>query len=76
MEFDDDRKENAIDKANERWNNIHKTYDREKIKYDDWLQLFDRAIINCKTPVIDLGCGSGNDTLYLIEKGKTVIPCD
>ncbi len=76
MEFDDDRKGNAIDKANEIWNNIHKNYDREKIKYDDWLQLFDRAIINCKTPVIDLGCGSGNDTLYLIEKGKTVIPCD
>ena len=29
-----------------------------------------------KTPIIDLGCGSGNDTLYLIERGKKVIPCD
>ena len=26
--------------------------------------------------VLDLGCGSGNDTLYLINKGKKVISCD
>lgn len=76
MEFDDDRIEEAIEKANQRWNDIHKNYERENIKYDDWLEIFDRVIINCKTPIIDLGCGSGNDTLYLIEKGKNVIPCD
>ena len=76
MEFDDDRSEEAIEKANERWNSIHSHYERKKIKYDDWLELFDRAIKNCKTPIIDLGCGSGNDTLYLIERGKKVIPCD
>ena len=73
MEFDDDRKGNAIDKANEIWNNIHKNYDREKIKYDDWLQLFDRAIINCKTPVIDLGCGSGNETFIPCDYSKNAI---
>lgn len=72
MEFDDDRKDEAI----ERWNNIHSNYERDKIKYDDWLELFQRAIDNCKTPIIDLGCGSGNDTLYLVERGKKVIPCD
>ena len=76
MEIDDDRKENAIKIANERWNKFHSNYEREQIKYDDWLDLFERAISECKTPIIDLGCGSGNDTLYLIEKGKQVIPCD
>lgn len=76
MEFDDDRKQDAIEKANQRWDDIHSHYEREKIKYDDWLELFDRAIKNCKTPIIDLRCGSGNDTLYLIERGKNVIPCD
>ncbi|MFR8104543.1 MAG: class I SAM-dependent methyltransferase [Clostridia bacterium] len=76
MEFDDDRKDEAIEKAIERWNNIHSNYERDKIKYDDWLELFQRAIDNCKTPIIDLGCGSGNDTLYLVERGKKVIPCD
>ena len=70
MEFDDGRKCDAIEKANQRWNNIYNNYERDKIKYDDWLDLFDRAIQNCQTPIIDLGCGSGNDTLYLIERGK------
>lgn len=76
MEFDDDRRDEAIEKANQRWNSIHSNYERTKIKYDDWLGLFQRAIDNCKTPIIDLGCGSGNDTLYLVERGKKVIPCD
>lgn len=76
MDFDDDRAEEAIERANQRWDNVHKKYDRSDIKYDNWLDLFDRAIMHCKTPIIDLGCGSGNDTLYLIEKGKNVIPCD
>lgn len=71
MDFDDDRAEEAIERANQRWDNVHKKYDRSDIKYDNWLDLFDRAIMHCKTPIIDLGCGSGNDTLYLIEKGKT-----
>lgn len=66
----------AIEKANERWNEIHNHYERENIKYDDWLDLFQKEIENCKEPIIDLGCGSGNDTLYLIERGKKVIPCD
>lgn len=76
MEFDDDRQNDAIEKENQYRNTLYKNYERENIKYDDWLEIFDRAIINCKTPIIDLGCGCGNDTLYLIEKGKTVIPCD
>lgn len=47
-----------------------------EIKYDDWLERFQNEVNNCKTPIIDLGCGIGNDTKYLIEKGKEVIPCD
>jgi ubiquinone/menaquinone biosynthesis C-methylase UbiE len=33
-------------------------------------------INNCKTIIIDLGAGSGNDIKYLLEKGKRVIACD
>ena len=58
------------------WNKIHTNYDRNNIKVDDWLDRFDSIIANCKSPVLDLGCGSGNDTLYFIEKGKKVIACD
>ena len=58
------------------WNNKHVNYDRKKIKVDDWLDKFDSIIAECKSPVLDLGCGCGNDTLYFIEKGKKVIACD
>ena len=63
--------------AKKMWDELPSTkLDRDKITYDNWLDVFLDEINKCKTPVIDLGCGSGNDTLYLIEKGKEVIPCD
>ena len=62
--------------AKDKWNEMYKNYNIEEIKYDDWLKSFNNEIENCKTPIIDLGCGRGNDTKYLIEKGKKVIPCD
>ena len=74
--MDIDEKEKTIQIANKNWDKVHSHYDRNQIKYDNWLDLFENEINNCKTPIIDLGCGSGNDTLYLIEKGKKVIPCD
>ncbi|MBO4477730.1 MAG: class I SAM-dependent methyltransferase [Lachnospiraceae bacterium] len=58
------------------WDNAHREYKRENIMYDEWLESFDEMIMNCKKPILDLGCGSGNDTKYLIEKGKEVISCD
>lgn len=58
------------------WDDIHKDYDRANIKVDDWLERFDDIIMSSSKPILDLGCGGGNDTLYLIEKGKEVIACD
>ena len=58
------------------WDNLHQKYNRKDIKTDDWLDNFLEIINNCSTPILDLGCGSGNDTLYLINKGKKVISCD
>jgi SAM-dependent methyltransferase len=58
------------------WNNIHKEYKRSDIVFDDWLEKFDNLIMKTHKPILDLGCGSGNDTLYLISKGKDVIACD
>ncbi len=58
------------------WNGIHKEYERGSIKTDDWLVRFDDILENVSKPVLDLGCGGGNDTLYLLSKGLRVIPCD
>lgn len=65
-------KENSL----EYWDNIHSKYERNEIKLDDWLDKFETIIDSCSTPILDLWCGSGNDTLYLINKNKQVISCD
>lgn len=58
------------------WNKSHKTYSMGKITYDNWLNDYKNVLDNCKTEVLDLGCGVGNDTLYLTERGFKVIACD
>ena len=52
-------KENSL----EYWDNIHSKYERNEIKLDDWLDKFETIIDSCSTPILDLVCGSGNDTL-------------
>lgn len=60
----------------EYWDKLHKDYERDKIEVDDWMWVFNKTIEESRGPVIDLGCGSGNDTLYLLNKGKNVFSCD
>lgn len=60
------------------WNDLHKGFATKKsLKYDEWLVEFETIISKVDTDIIDLGCGvTGNNTLYLLEKGKSVISCD
>lgn len=58
------------------WDEQYKSYSKDKIAHDDWLKMFEDIIIACQTPIIDLGCGTGNDIKCLMEYGKEVIPCD
>ena len=58
------------------WDETHKIYSMYKITYDNWLDKYKNVLENCKTEVLDLGCGAGNDTLYLTERGFKVIACD
>ena len=60
------------------WNDLHKDFAKNnKPKYDEWLEEFDSIISGVETEIVDLGCGvTGNNTLYLLEKGKKVISCD
>ena len=57
------------------WNETHKKYSTGKPVYDSWLDKYALILEKIKTPILDLGCGSGNDTLYLTEKGFSVIEC-
>ena len=59
------------------WDKVYKKYGTKKPEYDSWLDKFMPVIESSQSlPIIDLGCGYGNDTLYLRERGFNVISCD
>lgn len=45
--------------------------------YDLWLDEYKEILESNKdNEILDLGCGIGADTLYLIERGYNVLSCD
>jgi SAM-dependent methyltransferase len=66
-----------LETQQERWNRIFQQYETKRPVCDDWLTKYGEVFDASKdTPVIDLGCGFGNNTLYLHERGYQVISCD
>ncbi|MEK3716245.1 class I SAM-dependent methyltransferase [Paenibacillus sp. FSL R7-0333] len=59
----------------EYWNKTFSSKSLELI-YDYWLDKYEGNLRNCNKPIIDLGCGTGNNTLYLLERNYEVISCD
>jgi len=57
------------------WNRSYSGTDKKPI-YDYWLDKYKDELDNCNKPLIDLGCGIGNNTLYLLERDYEVISCD
>lgn len=55
------------------WNEKHKI--GEPV-FDDWLDKYIEILKNSKTKILDLGCGCGNDSLYLSRLGLNVVSCD
>lgn len=66
----------AAELQKEYWNKQHLHYERQSIKTDNWLKRLEEKIKDCQMPILDLGCGSGNNLPYLLNLEKTVIPCD
>ena len=59
------------------WNNIYESKKEKKPIYDLWLDKYKYILDKSKEKsIIDLGCGSGGDSLYLMERGYKVIACD
>lgn len=66
-----------MNKQKEYWNKAITSIDNLKPKYDLWLDKYILLIDSHKdSDIIDLGCGWGDNTLYLIEHGYSVIACD
>ncbi|HCW52541.1 MAG TPA: class I SAM-dependent methyltransferase [Clostridium sp.] len=59
------------------WDAFYKSISSLEPIYDLWLDKYIEILEKCKgNEIIDLGCGSGNDTRYLTEKNYKVIACD
>ena len=58
------------------WEQIYTERGTGKIKTDTWMDDFSGMIEACYTPILELGCGDGNDTFRLMQMGKKVIACD
>lgn len=73
-----------MDRGNEKydnrgyWNKIYRNKCYEQPSYDNWLDKFRNILEKCKGYlIIDLGCGTGADTMYLLERGySNIISCD
>lgn len=65
------------DSQRQNWKEVYAGCGAERPEIDNWLDQFSHLLEASKdTPIIDLGCGFGNDSLYLCERGYPVISCD
>lgn len=59
------------------WDNEFLQQSLAKPTYDFWLDKYKGLFEESKdASIVDLGCGRGNNSLYLIERGCKVISCD
>lgn len=68
---------NEVNKRNiEFWNQFYEKEHGNGFVESHWLDMFNEIIAGVRGPVVDLGCGNGYDTAYLLDKNKKVIACD
>ena len=61
----------------EYWNSIYLGRKHNKPQYDLWLDKYKEILdVSKNQTIIDLGCGTGGDTLYLKKRGYSVLSVD
>jgi len=59
------------------WNEIYRTCGTENPTYDFWLENYRHLLRESRDlPIMDLGAGYGNDTIYLQRQGFNTVSCD
>ncbi|MCP4178364.1 MAG: methyltransferase domain-containing protein [bacterium] len=59
------------------WDDIYQNVENIELKDANWMDQY-TAILSESTrkPIIDLGCGSGSESIHLLNRGYSVISCD
>ncbi len=67
---------NSVDVWNTNMSNDYKKVNNKLEIYDLWLNKYREYIESSKLTIVDLGCGIGNDTMYIKSCGKEVLSID
>ncbi|MGG3280084.1 class I SAM-dependent methyltransferase [Paenibacillus solani] len=67
--------EETMKTLKEYWNESFQRPGLEPL-YDNWLQKYTNYLADYNELIIDLGCGIGNNSRYLFERGLQPIACD
>jgi SAM-dependent methyltransferase len=66
-----------MDEQQRAWDEVYARKGGRPPERDDWLEARASLLEEARgLPVIDLGCGLGNDTAFLLERGFRVVACD
>lgn len=61
----------------EYWNKLFSGFVLNEPDHDGWLEKYSEILQRpAHMPIIDLGCGSGHNSIFLKKKGYDVIACD
>ncbi len=67
----------ASDESQEKWEQFYKGLNPTEDRIDNWLDKHAAYLeSSAGMPILDLGCGAGNNTRYVVDRGFQVVACD